>query len=64
MYEACILRQHTQDVTLGPTDTRDEAARLARAWIQANPVDPGVQSFGRVVGVEIRRVDNNDNDND
>jgi hypothetical protein len=34
MYEAHIAIAYRPQVTLGPTDTRDEAARLARAWLE------------------------------
>lgn len=37
MYEAIIDRRYLYPVTIGPTDTRDEASRLARQWLVAAP---------------------------
>lgn len=59
MYEAIISRFCEGQVFLGPTDTRDEAARLARAWIEAHP-RRGTTNAGEVVSVNIRRAENDD----
>jgi hypothetical protein len=53
-YEAvvCVGLSSAGEV-LGPTETRDAAAALARAWIAAHPLRDHEQRGG---GVEIRRV--------
>jgi hypothetical protein len=62
MYEAEITSQYggSRLAILGPTDSRDEAARLARAWIESHrPVRPG-DAPSSVGAVEIRRVEDTD----
>ena len=52
MFRATIRRPEPHEpIVLGPTDTRDEAARLARAWMQGR--DPAVP----VLGVPIERIE-------
>ena len=36
MFNVDIIQKYGGGAVLGPTDTRDEAARLARAWIEAH----------------------------
>lgn len=43
MYEAKVNTNFGPQIALGPTQTRDEASRLARAWLDAHA---GVISAG------------------
>ena len=55
MFIARIVRNHAFRVDLGPTDTRDEASRLARAWMEVHPPQGG--TIGEVREVRIERVE-------
>lgn len=58
MYRAIIESEISSRLaTLGPTDTRDEAARLARAWMESHPVAPNAVAGRRVAEVRIERVE-------
>jgi len=58
MFEAQIEVFGGRNVSLGPTDTRDEASRLARAWIDAF-IERGSQTE-RIENVKIARVEEQD----
>ena len=59
MFSAIINYGYNFVVTLGPTDSRDEASRLARAWIEAHAAaharDPRPPNGYAVFDVEIER---------
>jgi hypothetical protein len=57
MYQVKIVRFQSAHVVLGPTETRDEASRLARAWLDAHAGTIAAARFDPVTRVIIRRVD-------
>jgi hypothetical protein len=61
MFKAIIKLRYSGSIEMGPTDSRDEASRLARAWIEANPGSRNengcVYGAAAVSGVVIERVD-------
>ena len=52
---ATIVQKYSGDTRLGPTDTRDEASRLARAWIEAHA--PAIGGGPGRQEDPVRRVD-------
>lgn len=58
MYSAQITRLIGPPIELGPTDTRDEASRLARAWMASHPSD----SRNPIYSVRIERTETTEAD--
>lgn len=68
MYQAIVTGRYAGTVlaTLGPTDTRDEAARLARAWlaVYSDAGSPGAPGAGGVGSIIIERVEEGEEERD
>jgi hypothetical protein len=56
MFTAIVKQRFGSEFRFGPTDTRDEASRLARAWLEHAPKQSGIE----VVGTRIERVEDED----
>ena len=53
MFRARIEREGAEAVLLGPTDSRDEASRLARAWMTSPARGGGAYEGAPTIG-EVR----------
>jgi hypothetical protein len=65
MFIAEVMLTNNGTMTLGPTDTRDEASRLVRSWMERHPVAPGHPVPGRhsdapVFKVTIKKIADED----